>query len=588
MREHPEVLPVTSDGVRLEFGSRRHYCPSSPIFREATVKLAEQLARRYGSHPAVAMWHVSNEYGCHVPACYCPTSAEDFRGWLRSRYGEIEELNRAWGTAFWGQRYRNWSEIEPPRRTPTSVNPTQALDWRRFSSDALLACYEAERQVLTELAPGIPVTTNFMNTFQPTDYWAWAAREDVVTLDSYPDPIDPEAHVSAALNYDLMRSLGGGQPWLLLEHAVSAVNWREVNVPKRPGLLRLWAFQALAHGSDGVMFFQWRAARAAAEKFHSAMLPHGGTEARGWSETVRLGSELAGLEEIAGSTARADVAFLFGWDNWWAFDGADHPSQLLDLPSIVRSWYRPFFDGSITVDVVPPAGELDGYRLVVAPNLYLLTDEALETVTAFVRAGGVFVCGYFSGVVDENDHVRSPEQTAALRRLLGVRVDEFWPIPPGEEIGVELSSGGSAIAREWSEWLELDGGDTIASYTSGVLAGRPAVIRNAVGDGRCLLLLRRPRRSRARLDRRRGLRRRECQRSRGRARGRRGLPPLLGKRVVPLPAEPHRARGRGRASADRRPHAWCEPAGATRSGHRPRAVTPVTGGLPAARDTPRP
>ena len=164
VREHPEILPVTRDGVRLEFGSRRHYCPSSPVFRKATVELVTQLAGRYANHSAIAMWHVGNEYGCHVPACYCQTSAEDFRTWLRTRYEEIEGLNRAWGTAFWGQRYRGWSEIEPPRRTPTSVNPTQALDWARFSSDALLACYEAERRVLAELAPGIPVTTNFMNT----------------------------------------------------------------------------------------------------------------------------------------------------------------------------------------------------------------------------------------------------------------------------------------------------------------------------------------------------------------------------------------------------------------------------------------
>jgi beta-galactosidase len=483
VREHPEVLPVTRDGVRLEFGSRRTYCPSSPIFREATVKLAEQLARHYGGHPAVAMWHVSNEYGCHLTACYCPTSAEDFRAWLQARYGEIEALNRAWGTAAWGQRYRNWSEIEPPRRTPASINPSQALDWARFSSDALLACYEAERQVLTELAPGIPVTTNFMNTFQPADYWKWAGREDVVTLDSYPDPSDPDAHLSAALNYDLMRSLGGGQPWLLLEHAVSAVNWREVNVPKRPGLMRLWAYQALAHGSDGIMFFQWRAARAAAEKFHSAMVPHGGKETRGWEETARLGSELAALEQIAGSTTHADVALVFGWDNWWAFDGGDHPSQRLDLPTIVLDWYRPFFESNVPVDVVPPAGDLAGYRLVVAPNLYLLTDEALDALTAFVREGGVFVCGFFSGVVDENDHVRSPAQSAALRRLLGVRVDEFWPIPPGEEIAVELVSGESAVARDWSEWLEPDGGEPVAHYSSGVLAGRPAVIRNTVDAG---------------------------------------------------------------------------------------------------------
>ena len=259
---------------------------------------------------------------------------------------------------------------------------------------------------------------------------------------------------------------------------MSAVNWREVNVPKRPGLLRLWAFQALAHGSDGVMFFQWRAARAAAEKFHSAMLPHGGTETRGWSETVRLGAELAALEQIAGSTTRADVAFLFGWDNWWAFDGDDHPSQLLDLPTIVRSWYRPFFDRSFAVDIAPPAGDLAGYRLVVAPNLYLLTDEALEALTAFVRDGGVFVCGYFSGVVDENDHVRSPEQTAALRRLLGVRVDEFWPIPPGEEVSVELPSEKARSRATGRSGSSPTAANRSRPTRSGVLAGRPAVIRN--------------------------------------------------------------------------------------------------------------
>ena len=483
VRQHPEVLPVTADGIRLEFGSRRHYCPSSPVFRAASVVIAEQLARRYAEHPALAMWHVGNEYGCHVPACFCEVSAEDFRRWLDERYGRIDELNRAWGTAFWGQRYGSWAEIEPPRRTPTSVNPTQRLDWLRFSSDALLACYEAEREVLTAVAPGIPVTTNFMNTFQPADYWTWAAREDVVTLDSYPDPADPDAHVTAALNYDLMRSLGGGRPWLLLEHAMSAVNWREVNVPKRPGLMRLWAYQALAHGSDGVMFFQWRAARAGAEKFHSAMLPHGGTEARGWSETTRLGRELDALAELAGAKTRAEVAFVFGWDNWWAFDGADHPSQRLDLPTIVRSWYRPFFDANVAVDFVPPDGGLDGYRLVVAPNLYLLTDDALDGLTAFVEGGGVLVCGYFSGLVDENDHVRSPSQNAPLRRILGARVDEFWPIPAGQEIEVELASGERVQARDWSEWLVLESGEPVASYRSGALAGLPAVIRNASGSG---------------------------------------------------------------------------------------------------------
>ncbi len=376
-RRYPEVLPVTDDGVRLELGSRRHACPSSPILRAASVRIAEQLARRYGSHPALAMWHVSNEYGCHLPACYCEVSAAHFRRWLETRYGSLAELNRVWGTAFWGQRYGSFDQIAPPRRTPASVNPTQALDWRRFCSDAFLECFEAERDVLAAATPDVPVTTNFMCRFQPVDYWKWAGREDVVTLDSYPDPSDPEAHIQAALDYDLTRSLAAGRPWLLLEHATGAVNWRPVNVPKRPGQMRLWAKQAVARGSDGAMFFQWRAARAGAEKFHSGMVPHAGRRARGWRETVALGDELRALAEVAGTTVEADVAILFDWDNWWAFDGADHPSQLLDLQRIVLDWYRPLFAANVAVDFAHPAQDLSGYRLVVAPGLHLATTETL-------------------------------------------------------------------------------------------------------------------------------------------------------------------------------------------------------------------
>ena len=280
-------------------------------------------------------------------------------------------------TAFWGQRYGDWSEIAPPRQTPASVNPTQALDWARFCSDAMLDCFEAERAVLAAATPDVPITTNFMCRFKPVDGWRWAEREDVVTLDSYPDPTDPDAQVLAAFDYDLARSLGRGS-WLLLEHAASAVNWRELNLPKRPGLMRLWALQAVARGSDGAMFFQWRAARAGSEKFHSALVPHLGTVARGWQNTLQLGRDLRALADVAGTHARAGVAILFDWENWWAFDGADHPSQRLDLVALVLDWYRPLYDANIAVDFAHPSGDLDAYRLVLAPNLYLLRDESLR------------------------------------------------------------------------------------------------------------------------------------------------------------------------------------------------------------------
>ncbi|HXM56208.1 MAG TPA: beta-galactosidase, partial [Candidatus Dormibacteraeota bacterium] len=231
---HPETLPVLADGTRLWPGGRQHYCPSSPAYREAARRLVEALADRYGRHPAVVLWHVNNEYGNHVPSCWCDESAAAFRAWLRGRYGTLDALNEAWGTAFWSQRYAAWEEVLPPRRAPTWTNPSQELDFRRFSSDAVLECFEMERAVLAERSPDVPVTTNFIGFLKQMDYWKWAAREDVVSNDSYPDPSDPDAHVGAAMVADLMRSLGGGRPWLLMEQTSNRVNWRERNAAKAP------------------------------------------------------------------------------------------------------------------------------------------------------------------------------------------------------------------------------------------------------------------------------------------------------------------------------------------------------------------
>ncbi|GAA2079685.1 beta-galactosidase [Streptomyces albiaxialis] len=477
VRAHPEILPVTAEGVRLEFGSRQHYCPSSPAYRSAAAELTRKLAERYAGHPAVALWHIHNEYGDHVTECFCEESAADFRRWLRARYGTVEALNHAWGTAFWAQRYGSFDEIEPPRAAPGPVNPTQNLDWRRFSSDALLECYRNEKAVLDELAPGTPVTTNFMSMFKALDYWTWAAEEDLVSDDAYPDPADPRAHVNAALNYDLMRSLKGGRPWLLMEQAPSAVSWREVNVPKRPGLQRLWSLQALARGADGIMYFQWRASVAGAEKYHSALLPHRGTASRGWRETVRFGAELSRLGELAGSRASAGVGILLDWDSWWALELDDHPSARMRWRELLADWYAALWERNVTVDFVHPGASLDAYRVLLAPNLYVLRAEHAALLERFVSDGGHLVCGGFSGVVDEHDHVHPGGAPGPLRELLGVAVDEWWPIPDEESVPVRLPDG-EAEATRWSEWLEpVDDVETVAEYAAGELKGLPAVTR---------------------------------------------------------------------------------------------------------------
>lgn len=482
VRAHPEILPVTAHGVRLEFGSRQHICPSSGAFREHAVALVEQIAQRYKGHPALAMWHIGNEYGDHVVECYCAESARHFRQWLSARYGDIDELNNAWGTSFWSQHYGDWDEIEPPRAAPGPVNPTQQLDWRRFSNDAWLDCYRAEKNVLRRLSPDVPVTTNFMGAFKSLDYWAWAAEEDIVTNDAYPDPADPEAHINAAMSYDLMRSLRAGQPWLLLESAPSAVSWRPVNVPKPAGVQRLWGLQAVAHGADGVMFFQWRASRAGAEKFHSAMLGHRGTDGRGWADTVALGTDLRRLAEVADTRTVAQVGILLDWESWWALELDEHPSQQLRQRDLLEAWYRPLWSRNIAVDFVPPSADLSAYRLLLAPNLYLVDDECGQALTEYVRGGGHLAVGFFSGVVDAHDHVHPTGMAQTLAELLGVIVDEWWPMPDGATTAVGFDDT-YVRADQWQESLETTGASVVARYDDGELAGQPAVTRNVSGAG---------------------------------------------------------------------------------------------------------
>jgi beta-galactosidase len=475
-RRHPESLPVTQEGLTLSPGGRQHYCPSSPAYREAASGLVRQLAERYAEHPALALWHVNNEYGCHVPACYCDVSAERFREWLRRRYASLASVNEAWGTTFWSQRYGDWDEILPPRAAPAWRNPSQELDWHRFCSDALLELHLMERTILERHTPGTPITTNFMRFFKPCDYWTWADHVDLAADDLYPDPADPSGVLERARAGDLMRSLKGGAPWLVMEQASNAVNWRQRNVPKHPGQMRLGSFQSLAHGADGIMFFQWRASEAGAEKFHSGMVPHTGTETRTWREVVQLGAELARLDEVLGTRVVADVAVAFDWESWWALELPSKPSHDIQLLDQVALWHRPFWSRNLAVDFVHPARDLSRYRLVIAPSLYLMSDAAAQNLEQFVAAGGTLVVSFFSGIVDERDHIRLGGYPATLRRVLGIVVPEFWPHAEEETRHVTLD-GRRYACELWSDWIELEGAEAVAAFEDGWLSGRPALTR---------------------------------------------------------------------------------------------------------------
>ncbi|CAM3959607.1 beta-galactosidase [Deinococcus marmoris] len=486
--QFPDARPVTWDGVRLEVGGRQLYCPSHQGFRSAVQTLVRAVAGRYSDHPALRLWHVNNEYGCHISECFCDLCGEQFRVWLRERYGDIATLNAAWGTAFWSQQYGEWAEIQPPRQAPTYANPAQQLDWRRFSSDNLLGLFELEVEVLREITPQVPVTTNFLGFLKNVDYVKWAGREDVVSLDAYPDPADPLGHVEAALQYDLVRSLGGGQRWLLMEQATSAVNWRTRNAPKRPGLMRLDSLQAVAHGASAVMYFQWRASRAGAEKYHSGMLPHVGEKSRTWQEVKALGAELRGLRPLAQMGVPTRVALLFNWENWWALEIDSKPSADLRQMPIVLKYYAALRSLGQSVDLVWPEGDLSGYDAVIVPNAYLLTAGAAGNLRAFVQRGGHLVLGAFSGIVDEHEQIGLGGYPAMLRDVLGAWVEEWLPLAPGATLGVRREDGQETQTRTWAEKLHLSGAQALAHFTGDYLAGGAAISEHAFGQGRAYYL----------------------------------------------------------------------------------------------------
>ena len=479
--QYPHTLLTDADGVRRSFGARQSYCPSAPEYRQAAAALAGAIAHRYAAHPGVVMWHINNEYGCHNWHCFCDTSAAAFRAWLRARYAEIDALNDAWGTAFWSQHYTSWEQIAPPRAVGyrTFANPAQQLDWWRFSSDELLACYLAEAEAVRAVATQ-PVTTNFMSFFKPVDYRRWVGELDLVSNDHYLIGEDPEPTQQLAMSADLMRSLASGSPWLLMEHSTSAVNWQPRNLAKAPGQMIRNSLQHIARGADGALFFQWRASRAGAEKFHSALVPHAGTDSKVWREVVELGSRLRSLAEVAGSEVEpAPVAVLFDWHSWWAAGLDSHPSVDVDALAEARRWHAALWARNVGVDFAGPADDLARYRVVVVPAQYLLEDATARALTAAAEAGTQVVVTYFSGIVDEYDRIRLGGYPGALRDLLGIRIEEFFPLLPAQSVA--LSNYGPG--HTWSELGRSDSAEVLATYTEGPVAGSPAVTRRAVGTG---------------------------------------------------------------------------------------------------------
>ncbi|MEE2522229.1 beta-galactosidase [Pseudarthrobacter sp. J75] len=481
VRKHPEILPVTADGTTLGPGSRRHYTPSSAIYRRYATGITRVLADRYKDHPALALWHVDNELGCHVGEFHGPEDAAAFRAWLERRYGSIAALNASWGTAFWSQNYGSFDEILPPGVAPTTLNPGQQLDFMRFNSWAFMDYYRELLAVLREVTPTIPATTNLMasSATKFLDYFDWAKDLDVIANDHYLVAADPERHLELAFSADLTRGIAGGEPWILMEHSTSAVNWQPRNQPKMPGEMLRNSLSHLGRGADAIMFFQWRQSFAGSEKFHSAMVPHAGRDTKVWREVVELGDALKKLAPVRGSRVQSRVAIVFDYEAWWASEIDSKPSQDVKYLTAMRAFHRALVLRGVSVDLVHPSASLDGYDLVLVCTLYSVTDSAAASIAAAAARGATVLVSYFSGIVDEQDHVRLGGYPGAFRDLLGIRVEEFHPLLEGGS----LTLSGGTSASVWSEHVHLAGAKSLSTFTEYPLEGVPALTRNAVGDG---------------------------------------------------------------------------------------------------------
>lgn len=484
---YPEVTRVDFEGRRHRYGQRHNACWSSPVFRAQARSLAGVVAERFGTHPAVVAWHVGNEYG---GACYCDLCTAEFRQWLRERYGSLERLNEAWNTTFWSHRFTDWDQIVAPnalsehwRGPGYTAFQGITLDFKRFTTDNAVRQFREEKDAIRAFSD-LPVTTNLMGFYEPLDYHRFAPHLDFASWDNYPPRADEPWRT--ALTHDLMRGLKDGAPFWLMEQTPRVTASRDVNPVRRPGIMRLWSWQAVAHGSDSVLFFQMRASRGACEMTHGAVLDHSGRlDTRAFTEVAGLGAELERLGGLVlGARTPARVALLVDWDSWWALEMSDGPNRLLRYVPTVLAWGRALWDAGAQVDVVPVTASLDAYDVVLAPLLHMVKPAVAARLAAVAARGGTVVSGFQSGRVDTDDLRFADDVPGPLKELFGIRIAETdsaepdQPNPVVDAHGTLLGQG-----RLIFEVIVAEGADVYARYGADFYAGEPAVTRHVLAGG---------------------------------------------------------------------------------------------------------
>lgn len=491
--KYPEVLRVGANRVRNLHGQRHNHCYTSPVYRQKTARLNRMLAERYKDHPALILWHVSNEYGGE---CHCDLCQEAFRNWLKQQYDhDLAKLNHAWWTGFWSHTFSEWSQIESPAPHGEDQVHGLNLDWKRFVTSQTIAFYNNEVKPLKEITPDIEVTTNFMGSYplmKPDtglNYEEFAKAVDVVSWDSYPAwHNDWQSTASLAKDVafvnDLYRSLKDGRPFLIMESTPSQVNWHEINKAKRAGMHKLSTVQSVAHGSDSILYFQWRKSRGSSEKFHGAVIDHVGHEhTRVFADVAEVGELLGKLPEISGTTVKAEVAIMFDWETEWALADAQGFGKNKKYIDTCQEHYRVFWEAGIPVDVITPDKPVNTYKLVIAPMLYMIREGFAEKMERYAEQGGTFVTTYISGIVDRHDLVFSGGFPGPLKPLLGIWAEEVDSLYPKEVRHFVTSEGVRYQSHDYCELIHAVDAEVLARFDSDFYEGQPAVTVNRRGAG---------------------------------------------------------------------------------------------------------
>ena len=488
--KYEEVLRVDENRQRNLFGGRHNHCYTSPLYRKKVKMINQKLVTTFKDHQGVILWHISNEYGGE---CHCPLCQNAFREWLKNKYQSIDQLNKKWYTTFWSHTYEDFDQIESP--SPRGENSLHALtlDWKRFVTDQTISFMEDEIAAIRTVDQTLPTTTNLMYYYKGLNPYKFSRAIDVASWDSYPTWHKDKESVTAldtGMMHDIIRSIKK-KPFLLMESCPTATSWQPVSKLKKPGMNHLSSLQAIAHGSDSVLYFQLRQSRGSTEKFHGAVIDHnGGDDTRAFQEIIRIGDTLESIKELAGSKVRSDVGIIFDWENMWAMEDSDGPRNagMYYKESVLKS-YTAFRKLGLNVDVIDMEQEFSDYTIMVLPMLYMFRAGVEDKIRTFVEQGGTLIMTYWSGVVDENDLCFLNGTPHGVMDVMGVRrleIDglydhEYNTASPTENNMLSLQK--TYTCQHLCEIIEAKTAVPLMVYGKDFYKDTPVVTHNSYGEG---------------------------------------------------------------------------------------------------------